>query len=574
MKPLLRGSIKCSLSSFNLPRAILQGGVDIRQGHKPSTGRSQLICTGGILMVTVQYSNDYKDDKNEALHTQYIFRTDVPHGGPAFHAAGTDSEAECGQSAFLFFKAMRVGQFMKLSPSTFTGVKVEEDPQDFSNEIEVISQIMYPPTMEGVEFAAYHLKDVVYKWYEVRDQVRVEVDELSLWEKFSNAFLDNFLPQYLREVKAEKFRRKREIKLRRGKSRVSGLGSLSRVANNKVVDMVSTASASSTYTGQNRSYALAARQESEASPGFMAEMLQVVIVNELPEVFPDDLLGVPLDRENKFGIDLVSNTRPLSITPYRMALTELRKLKKHFKGLLNKGFIHPSMSPWGAPVLIVRLMWRRRKSNIPKNSFEAILQTILDRVTTTGETEQYIYLSNKPPGREIVKIEKIGKKTNLANITTLPISQEEANQQEKPSYDNELGTVIAVTAPRSPYLRVNLREERINEVYGLPDAGMEQFHAKIFKLGTWMVNILCPNKEVPWATTKRDILINDFIVEARFWLNVICNRVLPFTHMTIIIDMRGQMRVFSELLSRLPQGPEEFSTACHSYVAQSNYEIY
>ncbi|PHT29059.1 hypothetical protein CQW23_31325 [Capsicum baccatum] len=55
-----------------------------------SQGRSQLICTGGSLMVTVQYSNDYKDDKNEALHTQYIFRTDVSHGGPAFHAAGTD----------------------------------------------------------------------------------------------------------------------------------------------------------------------------------------------------------------------------------------------------------------------------------------------------------------------------------------------------------------------------------------------------------------------------------------------------------------------------------------------------
>ncbi|PHT74766.1 hypothetical protein T459_22043 [Capsicum annuum] len=61
----------------------------VSQGHKPSMGRSQLICTGGSLMVTVQYSNDYKDDKNEALHTQYIFRTDVPHGGPAFHAAGT-----------------------------------------------------------------------------------------------------------------------------------------------------------------------------------------------------------------------------------------------------------------------------------------------------------------------------------------------------------------------------------------------------------------------------------------------------------------------------------------------------
>ncbi|PHU05613.1 Zinc finger A20 and AN1 domain-containing stress-associated protein 8 [Capsicum chinense] len=56
-------------------------------------GRSQLIRTGGSLMVKVQYSNDYKDDKNEALHTQYIFRTDVPHGGPAFHAAGTEMES-------------------------------------------------------------------------------------------------------------------------------------------------------------------------------------------------------------------------------------------------------------------------------------------------------------------------------------------------------------------------------------------------------------------------------------------------------------------------------------------------
>ncbi|PHT96942.1 40S ribosomal protein S11 [Capsicum chinense] len=55
-------------------------------------GRSQLICTGGSLMVTVQYSNDYKDDKNEALHNQYIFHTDVPHEGLAFHAAGTDGE--------------------------------------------------------------------------------------------------------------------------------------------------------------------------------------------------------------------------------------------------------------------------------------------------------------------------------------------------------------------------------------------------------------------------------------------------------------------------------------------------
>ncbi|PHU24505.1 hypothetical protein BC332_09612 [Capsicum chinense] len=81
----------------------------VSQGHKPIMGRSQLICTGGSLMVTVQYSNDYKDDKNEALHTQYIFRTDVPHGGPVFHVAGTGSassrngdEVSANQSEIIF----------------------------------------------------------------------------------------------------------------------------------------------------------------------------------------------------------------------------------------------------------------------------------------------------------------------------------------------------------------------------------------------------------------------------------------------------------------------------------------
>ncbi|PHT30146.1 hypothetical protein CQW23_30254 [Capsicum baccatum] len=56
-------------------------------------GRSQLICTGGSQMVTVQSSNDYKDDKNEALHAQYIFCTDIPHVGPISHAAGTEIES-------------------------------------------------------------------------------------------------------------------------------------------------------------------------------------------------------------------------------------------------------------------------------------------------------------------------------------------------------------------------------------------------------------------------------------------------------------------------------------------------
>ncbi|XP_070046290.1 uncharacterized protein [Nicotiana tomentosiformis] len=79
----------------------------------------------------------------------------------------------------------------------------------------------------------------------------------------------------------------------------------------------------------------------------------VQIVNKFPEVFPEDLTRVPSDREINFGIDLLPDTKPLSILPHRMALAELKELNVELKDLLDKGFIRPSVSPWGAPVLFV-----------------------------------------------------------------------------------------------------------------------------------------------------------------------------------------------------------------------------
>nr|XP_016491575.1 PREDICTED: uncharacterized protein LOC107811203 [Nicotiana tabacum] len=75
----------------------------------------------------------------------------------------------------------------------------------------------------------------------------------------------------------------------------------------------------------------------------------VPIVNEFPEVFPEDLPRVPPDREIDFGIDLLLGTKPISIVPYRMAPAELKELKVQLKDLLDKGFIRPDVSPWGAP---------------------------------------------------------------------------------------------------------------------------------------------------------------------------------------------------------------------------------
>ena len=79
----------------------------------------------------------------------------------------------------------------------------------------------------------------------------------------------------------------------------------------------------------------------------------IPVVREFPDVFPEDLPGIPLDKEIEFSIDLLPRTSPISKAPYRMTPTELKELKDQLQELLDKGFIRPSASPWGAPVLFV-----------------------------------------------------------------------------------------------------------------------------------------------------------------------------------------------------------------------------
>ncbi|PKA48706.1 RNA-directed DNA polymerase like [Apostasia shenzhenica] len=83
--------------------------------------------------------------------------------------------------------------------------------------------------------------------------------------------------------------------------------------------------------------------------------IQVIpIVKEYPDVFPEDLMGLPPNREVELPIELISGTEPISKAPYRMATTELQELKTQLQELLDKGYIRPSISPWGAPVLFVK----------------------------------------------------------------------------------------------------------------------------------------------------------------------------------------------------------------------------
>ncbi|GJX20666.1 reverse transcriptase domain-containing protein [Tanacetum coccineum] len=78
------------------------------------------------------------------------------------------------------------------------------------------------------------------------------------------------------------------------------------------------------------------------------------VVRDFPEVFPDDLLGLPLVREIEFHIDLIPGASPVVRSPYRLAPSEMLELSNQLKELQEKGFIRPSHSPWGAPVLFVK----------------------------------------------------------------------------------------------------------------------------------------------------------------------------------------------------------------------------
>ncbi|GJS38853.1 putative reverse transcriptase domain-containing protein [Tanacetum coccineum] len=80
----------------------------------------------------------------------------------------------------------------------------------------------------------------------------------------------------------------------------------------------------------------------------------VPTVREFPEVFSEDLPGLPPMRQFEFQIDLVPGTAPVARAPYRLAPSELQELSTQLQELSDKGFIRPSSLPWGAPVLFVK----------------------------------------------------------------------------------------------------------------------------------------------------------------------------------------------------------------------------
>jgi hypothetical protein len=84
------------------------------------------------------------------------------------------------------------------------------------------------------------------------------------------------------------------------------------------------------------------------------QLESIPVVCEYPDVFPVDLPGMPPDRDVEFVIELQPGTTPISKRPYRMPPKELAELKNQLQELLDKGYIHPSSSPWGSPTMFVK----------------------------------------------------------------------------------------------------------------------------------------------------------------------------------------------------------------------------
>ena len=106
----------------------------------------------------------------------------------------------------------------------------------------------------------------------------------------------------------------------------------------------------SRWHGQLIGWLVSLTLENEAGQGFSLPR----VVCKFEDVFPDELPRLPPQRDVNFVIRLHPGTSPISMTPHRMAPVELQELKVQIQGLLDKGFIRPSTSPWGAPILFAK----------------------------------------------------------------------------------------------------------------------------------------------------------------------------------------------------------------------------
>ncbi|GJR09005.1 hypothetical protein Tco_0791657 [Tanacetum coccineum] len=162
---------------------------------------------------------------------------------------------------------------------------------------------------------------------------------------------------------------------------------------------------------------ITAKKEEDKSEG--KQIKDVPIVRDFPEVFLEDLPGLPLARPVEFQIDLIPGATPVARAPYRLAPSEMKELSEQLRELSDKGFIRPSSSPWGAPVLFIKKkdgsfrmcidyhlrsryhQLRVREQDIPKMAFRT--WPYLDKFVIVFIDDILIYSKNEKEQEEHLK---------------------------------------------------------------------------------------------------------------------------------------------------------------------------
>ncbi|KAH0784270.1 hypothetical protein KY290_003868 [Solanum tuberosum] len=292
----------------------------------------------------------------------------------------------------------------------------------------------------------------------------------------------------------------------------------------------------------------------------------IPIVKEFPEVFPDDFPGVPPEREIDFGIDLLPDTRPISILPYRKAPEELKELKEQLKDLLDKGFIRPSVSRWGAPKINLRSGYhqlRVRECNIPKTAFKTrygpyefmvmsfgltnapsafmdlmnrVLKIYLDMFVIVFIDDILIYLRNEEDHASHLRIvlQTLKDKDLYAKFSKL-------QNWPRPTSPTDIRSFLGLAG----YYRRQLKVHKKN--YPTHDLELADV---VFTLKIWRhylygvhVDVFTDHKSLQYVFTQKELNLRQ-----RRWLEL-----LKDYDMSILYDL-GKANVVVDALSRLSMG--------------------
>ncbi|XP_075478828.1 uncharacterized protein LOC142519681 [Primulina tabacum] len=239
---------------------------------------------------------------------------------------------------------------------------------------------------------------------------------------------------------------------------------------------------------------------------------EIEVVRDFPDVFADNVPGLPPDREVEFVIDVVPGTVPISKAPYRMASTEMKELKNQLQDLLDKGFIRPSSSPWGAPGATVfskielrsgYYQLKVREADVPKTAFRTSIAVDPMKIeaikkwpipTTVSEVRSFLGLEGK--ANVIADALSCKSVSSLSSLIQKPLL---LDLQRSEITIVEQGTIARISALviRPTFIdRIRQEEPNDNQLMELRSKadkkGNTEFAMDIDDLLTWRGRILFP----------------------------------------------------------------------------------